>query len=263
MVYARRYNTRRVSRRRGRRTLSNYRIATRTSARSQASQIYSLKKWVSRIQKRTKPEIVTIQRSASPIQTTNTSGSIGWISTGNSTVTYAAPNLGPVVDQNSGATDAAIPNNFARLQSFTLYGNLQYTVSADNTVPETWRVVIVQTLQTRSQALATADIFTAGEPGANSFNATFGPLQTGLARTCKVLSDKRYNLSNQRPNITIKTNLRYLRPYYRDTASASSGSTSSEAIPKGAIYVFFSRYSIATTAISTLNVMYKLAYTDA
>lgn len=258
---------RRTSRRRGRRTLSNYSIATRTSSRSQAKQIYGLKKLVYKIQRRTKPEIVTIQRSTPPISTTNTTGQIGWITSGNSQVLWAQPNLGPVADQNSGAGDAVVPNNFARLQSFNLYGNLQYNEPSTTSVPETWRIVIVQTIQTRAtnNSLGPTDIFTSGEPGSNSFNATFGPLQTGLSRTVKVLSDKRYTLTYQRPNITIRTRLRYLKPFYRDQASSSSGSNSSEAVPKGAIFVFFSRYtaSTLTEAVSTMNFMYKLAYTDA
>lgn len=259
--YSRRF--RRVSNRRGRRTLSNYHIATRTSARSQAKQIYALKRKVNNIQRRTKPEINTIQRSTPPIATTNTTGSISWITTGNSTVGYAQPNLGPIADQNSGSGEAAVPNNFARLLSFGLYGNIQYNDLTTISVPETWRIVIVQTLTTRSQALTASDIFTSGEPGANPFNATFGPLQTGVSRTCKILSDKRYTLSYQRPNVIIKTRLRYLRNFYRDTASSSSGSSSSEQIPKGSIFVFFSRFSTEETAQSTFNVMYKMAYTDA
>lgn len=261
MVY-RKY-ARRASRRRGRRTLSNYRIATRTSARSQASQIYGLKKWISRIQRRTKPEIITVQRSAAPISTTDASGYFRWIEDVTSTSGYAFPPLGPVVNNTSGPRTTSPTNNFARLLSFTLYGNLQYTALSATSVPETWRVLIIQTIASRSNTLSTDDIFTSGESGTNAFNATFGPLQTGLARTAKVLSDKRYTLSYQRPNVTLKTRLRYLRPYYRDTNSSSSGESSSDVIPKGAIFVFFSRYTTAQDAISTLNVMYKLAYTDA
>lgn len=261
--YSRRF--RRVSRRKGRRTLSNYHIATRTSARSQAKQIYALKRRVNRIQRLTKPEIVTIQRSASPLSISSISGQIQWITGGSSVDLWAQPNLGPIVDSVSGSGETSVPNNFARLQSFSLYGNLQYTGITTTSVPETWRIVICQLLQTRSQntGLSASDIFTSGEPGANAFNATFGPLQTGVSRTVKILSDKRYTLSYQRPNIVIRTTLKYLRPFYRDTNSSSSGTSSSESVPKGAIFVFFSRFSTAQEAISTMNLMYKLAYTDA
>lgn len=266
MAYYRRRYTRRVSRRRGRRTLSSYHIATRTSARSQAKQIYALNRRVSRIQRLTKPEIVTIQRSASEITDLNRlNNNIQWITEGNSTSNFAIVPLGPVSDTNSGSGTAPVVNNFARLQSFTLYGNFQYSELVTAPTPQTLRIVIVQTKATRGSTLTSSDIFTGGEPGANPFNATFGPLQTGVSRTCKILSDKRYYLDFQHPNVTIQTRLRYLRPYYRDTTSSSSGSGSSESIPKGAIFVFWSHYSneITLTDTAAVNFMYKLAYTDA
>lgn len=265
MVY-RKY-TRRVSQRRGRRTLSSYHIATRTSARSQAKQIYALKKRINWIQRRTKPEIITIQRSGMVSGNSIVTGSVSWIIGDQQTLGYAAPTLGPVVDITGGGVNSSSPNNFARLQSFTLYGNLQYQdeTLTSSSVPETLRIVIVQLKTTRGTDLSSDDIFASSifDEAANPFNNTFGPLQAGLSRTCKVLSDKRYTLSYQRPSVTIKTRIKYLLPFYRDTSSNDSGLTTSEPIPKGAIYVFFSKYSQSRAASSTLNLMYKLAYTDA
>ena len=51
--------------------LSNYNIATKTGRKSQAKQIYYLKKRINKIQRLTKPEIVTIQRNSTSFDLVN------------------------------------------------------------------------------------------------------------------------------------------------------------------------------------------------
>ncbi len=51
--------------------------------------------------------------------------------------------------------------------------------------------------------------------------------------------------------------------FYRDTNDNQSGIESSEPFSKGSIYVFYAIYTQATESIGSLNLMYKLAYTDA
>lgn len=262
MVYRRRA-TRRVSRRRGRKTLSNYRIATRTGARAQASQIYSLKRWIGRIQRRTRPEIVTIQRTSQPVALSSLSGPILWPIDQSTSLAYAGPQLGSAtIDSISGNLTQPVPNNFARLQSFTFYGTIQYNSISETSAPETWRIVILQSKATRQSGFTFSDVFTAPN---TRFNEVYGPLQTGLARTAKVLSDKRYILSYQRPSITVKTRLKYLLNYYRDTNDNSNSMSSSDNVPKGAIFVFWAKYVSGSdnANVSTGQFMYKLAYTDA
>lgn len=130
----------------------------------------------------------------------------------------------------------------------------------------TLRVVIVQQRTTRSEAINVEDIFSTfgslSDHAANYFNAVFGPLQMGLARTCKVLSDKRYVLSYQRPAVNMRTNIKYLTNYYRDTASASSN-TGSDSYSKGTIYVFYACYGQGLAENpATMNFSYKLAFID-
>lgn len=241
------------------RAMTNYAIATRTSAKAQSRQIYYLKRRINYIQRRTKPEVITVQQTMQQIALAiTTTGNIVWnTNTTDVSSQFAFPYLGTINSMSDGSPTSNPPNNFARLLSFNLYGNLQYASLAANSIPLTLRIVIVQTRATRGTGLSIADVFTQG----NAFNMTYGPLQTGLARTCKVLSDKRYQLSYQRPNITIKTSLKYLLPYYRDETGTTG--TISENVPKGAIYVFYAVHTRADSSTANLNLMYKLAYTDA
>ena len=129
MPYRRRY----VSRRRARRTLSNYRIATRTSAKAQSKQIYYLNKKINRIQRLTKPEICIVERQCNAI--TPPSAVVNW-KYASGAQSYLSPSLGSGDDAvNSGAT-LVYANNFARLNSFTLYGNWQYSSLTTESVPE-------------------------------------------------------------------------------------------------------------------------------
>ena len=251
MAYRRRYVRRRAARRK---TLSNYRIATRTSSKAQSRQIYALKRRIDVIQRRTKPEILISRRAMSSVLnfTANTIGRALWGSVG-------SVNFLPPLGSLTGDLDTTVPaNNFARLLSFTLYGNFYYTdppYYQDN--PIRLRIVIAQLKATRSDAPDESDVFSRG----NASSPSYGPLQTGLARTLKVLSDRHYTLSYQRPNIGIKTKLKYLIPFYRDANSASSNAAS-EAIAKGGIYVFYSVYG-ATFTNCSLALEGKLAFTDA
>lgn len=255
MAYRR--SARKISaRRRARRALSNYKIATRTSAKSQAKQIYALKKRINYIQRRTKPEILIARRVGNGIInfTANATGVFEW---NGATVNFVPP-LGTQSSDLNLTGASSPPSDFARLLSFTLYGNFYYTeLPNDQNGPVRLRIVIAQTKATRAAPPEDNDVFSRGNAG----SAVYGPLQTGLARTLKVLSDRHYTLSYQYPNVVIKTPLRYLLPFYRDSNSAGSAS-GSESWGKGAIYVFYAVYG-ATFTNCSLSLEGKLAYTDA
>lgn len=266
MAYRRFYRRGRNNRRR---TLSNYRIATRTSARSQARQIYALKKRVSYIQRRTKPEIKTIRRTyIAPFNLNTVRGSYAIMNVlqdnSQGTNTSGPFYLIPLGDASSDSTLDVINNNFARQLSFKLTGNLAYTdAPQSNAVPFVVRIVAVQTRATRTESLGPEDIFaSSGSPG------IFGSLQTGLARSAKVIADKRYYLSYQRPVVRISMTIKRLLNYYRDTNNAGSSSTN-ESIPKGAIIIvaIWNKMSTSTEVADlpaiTWNMNGKLAYTDA
>lgn len=254
----------------GKRKLSNYNIAMKTSAKAQSRQIYALKKRINYVYRLTKPEIQIQQRVATDITLTALAQAVmGFPLVGTSTsnaIIYPSVLDANTASQNnaaSGDTAAIGPNRFARARSIVFYGNWQYGTVAEANTPLTLRIVIIQTKTTRDQLIGADDVFTAGNSGSNYFAAVYGPLQSGLARTCKVLSDKRYQLNYQRPNVSIQTRLRYLSNFYRDRSTNQAGDSSSDYIPKGAIQVLYALYSpAATLSSSTLSFMYKLAYTD-
>lgn len=239
----RRTYTRRSAKRSGYRTFSRYSTYRHRSSKAQAYQIYALNRKVQRIQRLTRPE--TIIRN----------GTLTDISTGGAYVFDLTPLIPRTEDPETGVTSGDFNGNFARLNSLTYYGNAVITSPSASTEPRQFRVVIVQTKSTRSSDLETNDILrTETNDGPLIVN---GPLSDGTSRVAKVLSDKKYTLSFQRPIVSIKTKLKYLRNYYIDPQNT-------EAIPKGKVYVFI--YLGGSTSGATLvniNHGYKLAYTDA
>ena len=135
-----------------RKGLSSYNIATKTNARAQSKQIYYLNKKINRIQRLTKPEILINERQSGTI--TQSSNSIPW-KYGGFIKNFIVPNLG--IESTGVNTEylSNTANNFARLQSFVLYGNWQYTAVNSTSVPETLRIVIVQLKTSRDSLLRT------------------------------------------------------------------------------------------------------------
>lgn len=253
-------STRRRIYRRKRSTLSNYKIATKTSAKAQSKQIYALKRRVNRIYRMNKPEVRIQQRLGAGVAlSTNTAGVLQFDSTSGLGATSAIiPYLGAVYSADTG--NAPI-NNFARMRTFNLYGHLEYSTLATTSQPVTMRIVIVQTKTTRAEDITVDDIFASGTDVSSSFQKVYGPLQLGLSRTCKVLSDKRYILSYQRPSLTIRTNLKYLLNFYRDRTGASG--SSSESVAKGTIYIFYACQGSGLAENPALFVSsYKMAFID-
>lgn len=263
MVYRRRRYYKRRSR-----TLRKGNIFSRRSAKSQAKQIYALKKRVSAIQRRTAPEIITQIREISPVSfTQNTIGQIMFPTE----ASIERAGIFPVVAHtgNPVTGSAAGINNFQRSIALKIYGriNFSYTQNVDHSQYPAWlRLVICQTAKARAAEVSTADVFTPGLNGTSYFSAVMGPLQPGLARTCRVLRDKRYKLDSQHPAYSIRFSIKRLYNFYEDTVSSSDSSSSSNAYPAGSVYILYAYYSPSGTALfppAALDLMYKLLYTDA
>lgn len=241
MAYRPRYRRRRTSRRR---TLSSYHIATRTGARSQAKQIYALNRKVNYIQRMTKPEIKVFRSTQTP-------------SSSPSDANY-------VSNVYNTMTSFTIEGSFARLLSYTGYFSANYATGMfnENVEPITIRLVIVQAPNTRSGSYGQSDVWnedaytTDGDTSTltNFRLAVFGPLANGLARTAKVLCDKRFYLSYQRPQVYNRiVRKRLLNYLINDT----------EPVPKGRISCFVVSYSPASNLTYTWTLTSKIAYTDA
>lgn len=245
----------RSSRRRYRRknSLSNYNIATRTSARSQANQIYRLKRRINSIERRTKPEIKLWERSYAVSTPTGTQ----------------LPNSSILVSYTStdNSWNTQFDGNFARFLSLTFYFSSSYTNYAASTPPITFRVVILQTRTTRDSEIEAADVFSGISestslnpmPNSSALGSLSGPLQQGLARTAKVLCDRKFYLSYQRPQIMSTIKLKGLLNYYRN--EATTGDT--ESVGKGKLYMFVLAYNPGNSVTYTFTAQSKLAYTDA
>lgn len=258
MPYRRRY-------RRGRKrsTLSKYKIATKTSARAQSRQIYALNRKINRIQRLTKPEIKIQWFESNTLQpgTPSDSNNTSYL------FSYVFP-FGPIDGQ------------FARFQDMTIYLNSSYNTYAATNAPFYLRLVVTQTKATRSDNLTVYDVFnyndtlTAPTVGSgwlvsNTGNRTakdafFGPLASGLGRTAKVLTDRKFYLTHMRPTVAAKLKLKKLLNYYKDVNNTGSGSAS-EPIAKGQIHAFLLIYN-PTTGQTAVNINFdfnaKIAYTD-
>nr|WDW25914.1 MAG: putative capsid protein [Canine stool-associated circular virus] len=247
--YRKRYNRSRKS------SLSNYSIATRTSARSQATQIWRLKKRINAIQRRTKPEIRVSQPSSVIYEPTGSSTTgYGWASR-----YYINPNA------LQGSGGVATEGYMCRLLSGTVYFNANYTNISATVQPITYRVTIIQTIAGLvSSEINFEDIFnydtdTTGPAWTPSSGVTintsvsqtsvFGPLQNNITRSFRVLSDRKFVLSYQRPQIN-----RVIK--FKPSTIFSSSNTGQ----KGAIYVCVAAY--APSNQHTYRVASKLALTD-
>lgn len=240
----RRTYTRRSAKRSGYRTFSRYSTYRHRSSKAQAYQIYALNRKVQRIQRLTRPE------------TQIRNGTLTDVISGGASIFDLTPLVTRVEDPESGVTTGDFNGNFARLNSLTYYGTAVLSAPIANTLqPRQFRIVIVQTKTTRSDDLEPGDIIRSDlDDGPLVIN---GPLSDGTARVAKVLSDKKYTLSFQRPIVSIKTKLKYLRNYYLDP-------NDTEAIAKGKIYaIIYLEPIVAGGTAVRINHGYKLAFTDA
>lgn len=242
-----RYGRRRSRGNYRRKTLSSYRIATRTSAKAQSRQIYALNRKINIIQRRTKPEIMTYTQ--------------GLIGTPSYTATGGFAQISAV---NPGQNETnPIQGNFARMLGFKLYGSITYLAMSETVQPVSFRVVVLQTMATRGTSPTLNDVFnvntTSNTPsGTEARAAIFGPLSQGLARSFKVLNDRKYYLSYQRPLVAINVKRNKLLSYWKDPEDT-------EAVAKGAIYICIIGYAVGgnSTQPFTIDCQTKIAYTDA
>lgn len=264
--YSRRY--RKNSRRRSR-TLTSYSIATRTNARAQSRQIYALNRKIRRIERLTRPETKVSQTA--PVVVTPTLHQDTYPSTGGLTgYAYSTLYHMPLTD---------IDGIFARQNSATIYFNANYvTISAD-VQPVTYRVLVVQTLssieaQQSEDSLSFGSVWNDVSPDDQSEgtpfqwngnipnlfarNAIFGPLQNGVTRAFRILTDRKYVLSYQRPQIAARIGIKRLLNY-GVTEYAQNGQEGVVTQQRGLISVMVICYG---SNPHTYRVTGKIAYTD-
>lgn len=249
MPYYRRA-ARSYGRRRRAKTLSSYRIATRTSARSQARQIYALNRRITGIQRRTRPETNIMHAP-----------SVNWNTTGSS-----AASVSYIACYRPFSEGFTIDGNFARLLDATFYVTFQGTLSstAPYFKPTTLRLVAVQTKATRAEPIHFNDVFYGVDIDSNTnqfvtnsdaLGYLTSPFADGLARVGKVLYDRQWTINADNPLKVTKFKLRRILNYFK---------TENDVIAKGDISLFAIVCSPATGSNSwTVQLSSKIAYTDA
>lgn len=196
MAYGR-YRRRR-SYRRNRRTLSNRSVYGKTSARSQAKQIASLRNRINSVYRKTKPEIKNLLGAS--ITHKFSSGAL-------SDVWFAG--VFPMPTLNSG-TDKGMIGNYCKPISLQLNGTFEYYNSSATGYHDSEssgcmaRVIIVQR-KTPEDYTTTHELSefipSPSYTGAEYTTMAVKPLQTGITEKWDVLADKRFVLtsdSNQR-----------------------------------------------------------------
>lgn len=204
----RRYNRRRNNR------LSTRRIYSRTSAKSQASQIAALRNRINKVYKACKPEIKTIVTNA---QTYNY--------TSQSTSSYYK--FYPITSPDKGTGDKERIGNFIRVINGVLYLSCEYFNSSATGYHNTEssgaqvRVVIGQynTDQGPTAYPTIDELFEfPSNTGANYTQMALCPLREGITSRFKILKDLRFIMTIDRNQKMLKIPFKPKVPYVFDDA---------------------------------------------
>lgn len=182
--YKRRYNKKK--------TLSTRKIFSRTSAKSQANQIYALRKKINYVYKRTHPDWKIKVGSAVTSSFTSSALSNVW----------AYQNM-PVI--SGGYTDDDRTTNYVKVKSFRIFISAEYynnsTTGYHNSESSgcQCRIIAVQYKAKTSTAASAAigDIIDgASNTGAQYTLLAVKPLKTDITQTFKVLADRRFTITS-------------------------------------------------------------------
>lgn len=203
---------RRIYRKRSRRTsrrLSNRRIYSRTSAKSQASQIALLRNRINRVYRACRPEIKTIV-------------------TGAETVSYTSETLSsyyrfyPMTSPTPGTGDKDRIGNFVKVINGVLYLSLEYFNSSPTGYHNTEssgaqvRIVIGQfkNPHTPSAIPPIDSIFEyASNTGANYTQMAVSPFKEGITNTYDIIRDIRFTMTSENNQKMMKIAFKPRIPY--------------------------------------------------
>lgn len=271
MVYARRSTYRRKGRR-GNRSLSTRRIFNNKSARSQAKQIYALRKSINRVRNAVKPEVKVYESTILTNEFTATTDSQG---ANNMWRRYNInlPSSGYGDDQKIGnVIKPLVVNYFINAQ----YGRVTHSSSGipmynliDQGTGGSFRIVAIQAKQAHQSAPIPSDIFPLFD-NYPQWQATIAnmtcPFRNGITTNWSILYDKVKYINENRP---IYTKRLKFKPALRNIRW-EEGFT----YPKGMIYVFVFFAGLRSTTASSdslnnadyeyvaLNHHFSLPYTD-
>ena len=211
MAYGRYCSNRRYSRRRNSR-LSNRRVFGRTSAKSQASQIATLRNRINKVYKACRPEVKTIVTNSETITYTSESTSSYY---------RMYPMTSPVV----GTGDKDRIGNSIHVKNGVLYLSMEYFNSSQTGYHNTessgcqYRIIIGQ-FKSRAGPLAIPNIDTLLEYPSNHgpeyTQLAISPLKEGLTNSFHILRDVRGVLTSDRNQKIMKIPFYPREPYVWD-----------------------------------------------
>lgn len=205
MAYGKRYR-RRYSRR-GRRSLSNRTIYGKTSAKSQARQIATLRNQLGRLAKLTRHEIHNTQHVLSKTFTNSALSSVY--------ETWTLP-------------DDFMEGQWTKMRGFSLNGILEYGDNraaypdTDITRSGSVRILIYQNLQSRNSNNGLTSVLDIYSTGTDYELNTTRPLKDGVSSFVKILYDKTYTLSDQTPVKRVHIYLRKLLNLHKETTDSNA-----------------------------------------
>lgn len=249
-----RYGTRRNRRmyRRRNSRLSTRRIFGRTSAKSQASQIATLRNRINKVYKVCKPEIKTIVTSAETINYTSESLSSYY-------------RFYPITSPDLGTGDKERIGNFVRVINGVLYLSCEYFNSSATGYHNTEssgaqvRVVIGQytTVRTPTTVPSIGELFEfPSNTGANYTQMALSPLKEGITGRFKILKDLRFTMTVDRNQKMLKIPFKPRIPYVFDDSGSFCNSWA-------CILVTGLHYDQDFTETVQITVSDKLVFTDA
>lgn len=199
---------RRTSRRTSRK-LSNRRIYSRTSARSQASQIATLRNRINRVYRACRPEIKTIVTSASTYNYTSQS-------------TSSYYKMYPMVVPSLGTGDKDRIGNHIKVINGVLYLSLEYFNSSATGYHNTEssgcqvRIIIGQfnNAENYTSTPAISELFEfPGNMGPNYTQLAISPLLEGITAKYRILKDIHFTMTSERNQKMMKIGFKPKVPY--------------------------------------------------
>lgn len=203
MPYARSY--RRRNYRYNRRRLSNRNVFNKTSAKSQARQIATLRNRINAVARNNRPETQLH---------TGTAGA----TFNNSEFSATYQNWVISLPGNSMTGQWVHSKGLSLRGLFEYSDNYQNVVAADHQRTCTFRIIIYAKLVSNSTEIAVADILDLSNSGRGYELNAVKPLKKGITSYLKIYYDKSYTISAQNPIRKININLKKLLNLHKETS---------------------------------------------
>lgn len=195
--------------------LSKFNLYTHKSAKSQASQIYSLSKKVDSVYKMTRPDIDTITKTLTPSTSLTFNGS--------SVVNYLLASI-PIVDNT---TLSSLGSNLDYINIRNIKFNFLYRFNnlQDTSQPIYIRLTFIKLRVGASSFPAASTVFS---EQSDPYIKVRGPLHMGLYDTgYKIMGDYKFKITKDKPNLDFKC---YFKGYKLDIGNTT--------MPKGTLVCY-------------------------